>query len=201
MWSVLTKDNKIQLGKRFDKEIVAGNKDKIERGLNYIKNVDGMMYVNTASRKIIFEPIIADLENKLDEWEEEGRLVRELRSLGTNIPADLTERYVSALTHTYIGYKGNSMYFQRTDFYSDTASPIIKKMFHSFDNAAVDAFVQTVRKSDKLLRRIMEPGQLGRLRILANILLEKGNLNKDAQEFLELMVDKDLTGDFFGSLI
>ena len=159
-----------------------------------------MMYVSTTSRRIVFEPVIAELETKLDDWTAEGQIVRELWSLGTNIPADLTTRYVSALTHTFVGYKGSSFQYSRTDFYSNAAAPIINTMFHSFDNAAVDAFVKTVRKSEKLQRRINISGQLRRLRILGNILLEKGNLNKDASQFLELMVDEERTGDFYESL-
>lgn len=200
LWSVLTKDDKKQLGKRFDKEVVQGNKEKVDKGLAYIKLVDGMMYVSTASRRIVFEPVITALEDSLDDWSAEGKLVRELRNLGTNIPADLTGRYVSALTHSFVGYKGNSLQYSRTDFYSNTAAPTIKAMFGSFDNAAVDAFIETVRTSEKLQRRIQSPGQLNRLRVLANILLEKTALEEDAEDFLDLLVDEDRTGEFYDSL-
>ena len=200
LWSVLTKEDKKQLGKRLDKEIVAGNKEKIDRGVGYIKLVEGMMYVSTTSRRIVFEPVIAELEENLDNWSTEGRLVRELRSLGTNIPANLIERYVSALTHTFVGYKGSSVQYSRTDFYSNAAANTINTMFHSFDNAAVDAFVKTVRGSEKLQRRIKSAGQLARLRILGNILLEKAALDDDTSEFLELLVDEDSTGEFYESL-
>ena len=200
LWSVLTKEDKMQLGKRFDKDIVEGNKEKISRGLSYIKLVEGMMYVSTASRRIVFEPVIGELESNLDNWTTEGRLVRELRGLGTNIPANLTTRYVSALTHTFVGYKGSSFQYSRTDFYSNTAAHTINTMFHSFDNAAVNAFVETVRSSKRLQRRIANTGQLARLRILGNILLEKGNIDEDASEFLELLVDEESTGTFYESL-
>lgn len=73
-------------------------------------------------------------------------------------------------------------------------------MFHSFDNAAVNAFVETVRSSKKLQRRIANTGQLARLRILGNILLEKGNIDEDASEFIELLVDEENTGIFYESL-
>lgn len=126
LWSVLTREDKMQLGKRFDKDIVEGNKEKINRGLSYIKLVEGMMYVSTASRRIVFEPVIGELESDLDNWATEGRLVRELRGLGTNIPTNLTTRYVSALTHTFVGYKGSSIQYSRTDFYSKHRCPHYK---------------------------------------------------------------------------
>ena len=162
LWSVLTKNDKKQLGKRFDRDIVEANKEKIDRGLSYIKLVEGMMYVSTTSRRIVFEPVIDELESNLDNWTTEGQLVRELRRLGTNIPANLTTRYVSALTHTFVGFKGSSVQYSRTDFYSDAAAHIINTMFRSFDNAAVDAFVETVRSSEMLQRRIKNTGQLAR---------------------------------------
>ena len=45
-------------------------------------------------------------------------------------------------------------------------------------------------------RRIQTPGQLARLRILANILLDRPELRSDIREFLELMVDEERTGEF-----
>ena len=200
LWDVLTKEDKKQLGKRFDRDIVEGNKEKIDRGLSYIKLVEGMMYVSKTSRRIVFESVIAELESNLDNWTTEGQLVRELRGLGTNIPAKLTTRYVSALTHTFVGYKGSSVQYSRTSFYSDAAASTINTMFHSFDNAAADAFVETVRSSQKLQRRIKDTGQLARLRTLGNILLEKENLDEDASEFLKLLVDEESTGEFYESL-
>lgn len=200
LWSVLTKDDKKQIGNRFDRAIVEGNKNNIDRGLSFIKIVDGMMYVSTKSRQIVFEPAISELESSLDDWVEEGKAVRELRSLGTNIPSDLVQRYVSALTLTFVGYKGSSYQYSRTDFYSNAAAPSIKKLFHSFDNTAAQAFVETVRTNEKLQRRVNIQGQLNRLRILGNILYEKSHFDDDTIEFLELLIDEDETGNFYDEL-
>ncbi len=58
LWDSITKDDKKDIGKRFDKLIVEGDKDKIKQGLMYVNLVSGMMYVNLASRKIVIAPLI-----------------------------------------------------------------------------------------------------------------------------------------------
>lgn len=76
LWSTLTKEDKKQIGKRFDKDILDADSNKIERGLGYIKLVGGLMYVSSASRKVIIDPLIKALEGALDSWEKEGVLAK-----------------------------------------------------------------------------------------------------------------------------
>jgi len=197
LWASLTKDDKKQIGKRFDKDILEANSNKIERGLGYINLVGGLMYVSSASRKVIIDPLIKSLEGALDDWEKEGALSKQLQPLARFIPDDLRQAFVQAITRTYVGYKGSSSSYSRTNFYSNTAASYIKEMFQSFDSASTDCFVEAVKQDAVLRRRIKEKGQLDRLRVLGNILLESEIASDDAEEFLDALCDEDKTEELF----
>ena len=83
------KQDKKQIGKRFDKEVVEGDAKKIQRALTYIQLVGGMMYVSGASRKIIVEPLVRSVSVALDDWEEESALVKQLQPFARFMPSDL----------------------------------------------------------------------------------------------------------------
>lgn len=189
LWKVLPKETRQQIGKRFDKDVVSGNKTKIGKALDLLIFVSGMRYTSLTSRKIIFEPGIKFLEDNLDNWEAEGRAAKHLKRLGTVIPDELKERYVSAITKTYVGYSG---------YYSFNASPIIAELFGTFDNNLIEAFVELVKKDATLKRRIRSSNkQLGRLQNLGNILLSETTIRDDLKEFIELMTDNTKTDEFF----
>lgn len=116
--------------------------------------------------------------------------------MGPNIPESLLSRYVMALTLTYVGYKGYSIQFSRTDFYSDSAAPIIKKMFKRFDDSATTLFVSIIYNSEEIRTRIQYPEKLNRLRTLARILLDNEISPEEVTEFLELLVDEERTEKF-----
>ena len=200
LWKVLPKDTRKQIGKRFDKLMVEGDSEKIDKALDLLTLVDGLRYITEASRRIIYEPQIKDLEDNLDQWSEEGKAVQYLQRLGTVIPDILIERFVSAITLTYVGYKGSSYDYARRDFFSNSAAPRISEMFENFDNRSVEAFIETIKTNDTLKDRIRYIGQLNRLRTLAEILLNKPELRDDPKDFLELLVDVDKTKDFFYEL-
>jgi len=200
LWSVLAKDVKLQIAKRFDKEVVGADKPRILRGLRFIRIVEIVAYTSTATRKIVFDEIIRHLEENIDEWDKEYKAVSKLEALGSNVPSSLIPRYVSALTQTFVGYKGSSMRFSRSDFYSDSAAPIIKKLFTSFDSEAADAFAEAMYNNDLLKRRLKGQGQLNRLRILGNILLEKGVAKASTLELLELLADEQKPGKFYNKI-
>lgn len=200
LWRVLPKEVRNQIGKRFDREMLEGNKVKTQKGIDYLSRLNGLGYISTTSRRCIFEPLITNLENNLDNWKTEGKVMQRFFRLGTNIPQDLTPRYVSALTKTYVGYKGASARFNRTDFYSNTAAPYISKIFEKLDDSAVEEFMQTVKTDDTLKRRVRKPDQLQRLRTLANILLQRDGIRPDLHEFLDLVVDEDRTEEFMDSI-
>ncbi len=200
LWSVLTKEDRHQVGKRLDRDIASGDKDIIEKGIGFITTVNGIGYTSSASRKRIFEPEIKRLEDNLDEWDIEGQTVEYLERLGTNIPDALIQRYVSALTVSFVGYKGVSYRWTRRDFYSDRAASVIKRLFETFDDKAAIAFIETIKSNDALKGRIRGSGQLARLRTLGNIILNRPKLRKDIQEFLELLVDESKINKFLKSV-
>ncbi|XOB63508.1 hypothetical protein ACMC56_06765 [Campylobacterota bacterium DY0563] len=197
LWSSLTKDDKKQIGKRFDKEVVNGHQKKIDKAFKFIKLVKGMMYVNSATRKVIVEPLINELYDSLDDWDKESNLVKKILPLSRFIPDDLMQKFVIAITRTYVGYKGSSYQWSRKDFYSNGAAPRIKKMFQSFDSIGIDLFVNVVKTDLILRRRIKEEGQLDRLRILGNILFENEIASPESERFLEELCDEEKTEEFF----
>jgi hypothetical protein len=200
LWKVISKEIRQQIGKRYDKIIVEGNSDIIEQATDLLTIIEGLRYVSGASRKILFEPAIKELEDNLDNWTEEGEVVKYLQRLGSNIPTDLISRFVSALTLTYVGYKGGSYQFARTAFYSNSAAPRISDMFEKFDNSSTEAFIDNIKNNDKLQQRIRSADQLNRLRTLGNILLNKPEIRNDSKEFLELLVETGKTKEFFMTL-
>ena len=115
-------------------------------------------------------------------------------------PSDLIPDYVSALTHTYVGYIGGSQHFQRSDFYANSAAVTIPQMVEKFDDAASVAFVECVRTSDKLKRRIENPRKLNRLRSLGNIVLSRISDSFPERDFIEAMLDDAKAEIFFRAL-
>lgn len=200
LWKVTSKEIRQEIGKRFDKLMVAGNSTIIDKASELFSFLDGFRYVSLASRRIIYKPIVTELEDNLDNWSEEGQAVLKLQRLGSNIPEDLIDRYVCALTKTYVGYKGDSHYYSRTEFYSNSAAPRISEMFENFDNNSAESFIEAIKKDKELKNRISYKNQLNRLRSLANILLNKPEIREDIKEFLEFLIDDTKTKDFFYSL-
>lgn len=199
LWEVIPKEVRQQLGKRFDKLIVDGNKQLIDNAIEIFTFIDGFRYISNASRKMIFEPVIDELIQNLDKWGKESQLVKYLQRLGTNIPESLIEKYVSALTLTYVGYRGSGAW-GRTSFFSDGAAPVISSMFEKFDNASAEAFIKTISTNDVLKARIKNIGQLNRLRTLGQILLNKSEIRADIREFLELLVNDSKTNEFYSKI-
>jgi hypothetical protein len=200
LWKVISKEIRQQIGKRFDKLIVEGNSLIIEMANDLLTIVDGLRYVSAASRKILFEPAIKDLEDNLDQWGAESRAVQHLQRLGTTIPKELIGRLVNALTLTFVGYRGGSFQYSRTIFFSNAAAPKISEMFEKFDNASAEAFIETMKTNEKLKGRIKHADQLNRLRTLGQILLNKPEIRDDTKEFLEVLVDVSKTKEFYISL-
>lgn len=201
LWKVLSKETRQQIGKRFDKLIVEGNTEPISKAIDILTLVDGFRYVSKKSREIIYEPAIKDLENNLDNWSIEGNIVKYLQRLGTTIPEDLIQRLVTALTLTYVGYKGSSYQYGRTEFYSNSAAPGISEMFENFDNASAEAFIETMKTDETLKSRIKNVQQLNRLRTLGQILLNKPEIREDTKGFIEVLVNHAKTKEFFSSLM
>jgi len=70
-------------------------------------------------------------------------------------------------------------------------------MFEFFDNASTEAFIDAIKTNSTLRSRIKNTQQLNRLRTLGEILLNKPEIRDDLKSFLEILVDKENTTDFF----
>lgn len=200
LWKTLTKEDKAQIGKRFDKTVLSGDAKRIARSQAFMQHVAGMMYVSVATRRIIIEPIVTSLAEALDSWSEEARLAQQLKQYASFMPTELLDSYVAAITKTYVGYRGGSAQWSRTTFYSNGAAPAVQEMFESFDSSAVDSFVNVVKTDPVLRRRIAARGQLNRLRVLAEILQERRLGSESSKDFLTVLCDAERTGELYAQL-
>lgn len=197
LWRVSPKEVRQQIGQRFDKMYLEGDAQKNKKGIELISLVDGIRYLTTTTRKLVYEPKIKFLEDHLDDWGAEASAVKELEAFGSVVPDEYIGRLVSALTLTYVGYKGSSYSFNRTAFFSDGAAHLISKMFENFDNKSAEEFINTIKTNMILKSRINGVAQLRRLRTLGDILLNKPEIKGDTKDFLELLVDETQTKDFY----
>lgn len=196
LWRALPKTLKVQVTRRVDQEIAKGNAPVTEQAFAFVRTVDAVRYLSPAARKYLVQPMIEELASSLDNWPTENRLVRELQPYASVIPADLVQPYVSALTHTYVGYVGGSAYYSRTDFFANGAAALIPQMFQAFDDRAAEAFIETVRSSAMLQDRIKYPAKLRRLRSLANIVMEHASETLPDRDFLETLIDESREEEF-----
>lgn len=196
LWDILDKEHRQQLGKKVDSEIIAGDKVKIEKAIDFILLAsNGLRYVSTSTRKMVFEPAIKKMEDSLDQWSEEGKAVKYLERLGSIIPDELKKRYVSCLSMSYIGYNGYSNNWARTDFYSDSAAPVIKRIFARFDDGLTEIFLDVVKSNQALFNRVIRPQKLSRLRELAIILSNRHSVRSDLMDSLSTIIDVSKTED------
>lgn len=197
LWRVLSKETRQQIGKRFDKIYIEGDSETNKKAIELLTLVDGLRYLSTTTRRLIYEPKIKFLEEHLDDWSEEGIAVKELEAYGSVVPDELVGRLVSALTLTFVGYRGSSYSFSRTSFYSNVAAPTISKMFEKFDNKSAEEFINTIKTNQKLKSRIRGAAQLNRLRTLGGIILNKPEIKDSVKSFLEILVNEEQTKEFY----
>lgn len=201
LWEKMDKDERSKIGKRVDKEIVSGNKEKANRAIDFaLCAPNGLRYVSSNTRLMLFEPAIKQLEDSRDQWTEEGKAVKRLERLGSIVPDELKERYVHNLAIAYVGYNGNSYYFSRTNFYSDVAAPVIIRIFGGFDDELTGIFIESAQKNSVLKKRISSSRKLARFRELATVLINRPNLRFDLQEELSLIIDESRTDEFMKSI-
>lgn len=197
LWSELPKEIKKGVGQSFDKEMVKGDADRTKSGLDFLKNLNGLMYVSSVTREAIFRPVIDMLNESLDDWSKEAKAVTQLNGLGYSIPSSCLADYVKGLTKTYVGSIGSSAYYSRKDFYSDAATPLIPPMVSNFDIECVREFVLLIREDSQLKGRIVDKTKLNRLRVIGNIILENGVGDKADRKFIERMCDDTKRSSFY----
>jgi hypothetical protein len=200
LWNVLAKEAKIQIVRRVDQEITAGNASRTVQAFAFVAVVKANRYLSLTARRYRIKPLVKRLADNLDKWAIENECVAELEALAAYVPDDLLVDYVRALVLTYVGEMGHSAHFHRTDFYANQASLRIPTMFQKFDDKAAQAFVQAIRGNATLRRRIVYPVKFNRLRSLGNMVLERISERFPERELLELLVDPEREEDFLKRL-
>ena len=197
LWPVLPKETRLQITRRVDQQITKGDKTQTDNAFSFINIVGANAYLSAGAKRYKLEPIIDTLANSLDAWDTENTCVKELFAYAANIPQDLQQKYVGALTQTYVGRMGSSIQFSRRDFYANAAAHYIPKMFEAFDDNAASAFIENIKSNSVLRRRIEHPTKLARLRSLGNVILERISNASQVKAILEALVDESRAEDFF----
>jgi len=200
LWKVLPKDIKLQVVRRVDQEIPKGSAVRTKFALDFVTLVGANSYLSTTAREYIIKPLVDNLKANLDAWTIENQCVAQLSAYAGQIPPSLVLDYVWSLTQTYVGYVGGSAQFSRTDFYANGAATYIPTMFAAFDDNAVEAFVETLKRNKALQHRIDNPTKLNRLRSLGNIALERASAHHPGRELLEQLVNSVREPDFLKAI-
>jgi hypothetical protein len=200
IWPVLPKSTKLAVVRRVDTQISQGHVDQTKNAFGFVNIVGANAYLSQTARHYLVQPLLNELTENLDNWAVENRKVRELAPYAANIPVDLLDDYVSALTKSYVGQMGSSLQYNRRNFYADEAALLIQEMFNVFDDAAAASFIACIRTDSLLRRRIEHPVKLARLRSLANIVADRVSVRFQDKELLDLLVDEEKTPDFYRQL-
>ena len=200
LWQVLPKPIKIQIVRRIDQELSKGNSIVTDKAFDFIHVVGGMIYLSHNARRYKIEPLVKELKEHLDDWDVENKCVRELKQFSSVIVEECIDDYVSAITHTFVGYVGGSARFSRTDFYANAASVHIPEMFQHFNDRMASAFISTIQNSNLLKGRLRSPSKIKRLRSLALIVDEKVSESFEDQKVLSLLVDESKEEEFFKNI-
>lgn len=197
LWQVLPKPIKVQVVRHLDQALPKGNALVTDKAFDFVHLIGGSIYLSHNARRYKIEPLVKKLKGNLDDWTVEDRCVRELKQFASVITEESIDDYVSALTHTFIGYIGGSARFSITDFYANGAAVHIPSMFQAFNDRMASAFIKTIQESKLLKSRIRSPSKMKRLRTLGLIVDEKVSDTFEDQEILSLLVDESKEGEFF----
>ncbi len=197
LWRVLPKPIKVQTARRVDQEIQKGNAEVTQSAFGFIELIKNQGYLSVVSRRYQTEPLVKALTDAFDDFPRENEAVKALVPYASLIPEELMAEYVISLTKTYVGRMGSSARWNRTDFFADGAAMYIPDMFKTFDDHAANHFIEEVKQSELLLRRIQAPAKLRRLRVLGNIVLEKVSEGFQEKRFLEALADEAREEEFF----
>ena len=197
LWRVLPKTIKIQTARRVDQEIQKGNSDITQSAFGFIELVQNQGYLSVVSRRYQTDPLVKALTAAFDDFPSENEAVKALVPYASLIPEELMGEYVLSLTKTYIGRVGSSARWNRTDFFADGAAIYIPDMFKTFDDHAALYFIEGIKQSDLLRRRIQTPAKLRRLRVLGDIVLDKISATFQERKFIEALCDESREEEFF----
>ena len=200
LWRVLPKDIRIQVARRVDQEIQKAQIDVTQAAFAFIGLVKSQSYLSVVARRYQITPLVQALTMAFDDFPRENEAVKNLVPYASLVPEDLLAEYVAGLTKTYVGRMGSSARWQRTDFFADSAAIYIPDMFKLFDDHAASYFVEAIKQSELLKRRIEAPAKLRRLRVLANIVAEKISNTFQERPFIEALCSEGREGEFFAML-
>jgi hypothetical protein len=96
---------------------------------------------------------------------------------------------------------GHSFQYSRSDFYADDAAVLIPTMVQAFDDRAAEAFIECIKSSELLKRRIQNPAKMRRLRSLGNIVLERVSKGFSGRSILEALVNENREERFIKMLL
>lgn len=159
-----------------------------ERTIKFSEYLDSLKYLTHSVKISIIEPLLDKLIDNLDNFSIENIVIAELEKFSDNIPLELAEKYVTGLTNAFVGKTGYSIYFSRTDFYSNGAALVIPSMFEKFTSDFIDLFANHIRTSTLLKSRIKSEVKLKRLSELCEIVIE--NASKEPQTILEDIISR-----------
>jgi len=201
LWQVLPKEVKLQIVRHVDREIPKGDAASTEQAFAFVRVVQATAYLSPVARKYKITPLVRGLKENLDKWKEENTIVDELAPYASLIPHEILADYVSAIVHTYVGSMGHSFQYSRSDFYADDAAVLIPTMVQAFDDRAAEAFIECIKNSELLKRRIQNPAKMRRLRSLGNIVLERVSKVFSGRAILEALVNENKEERFIKMLL
>lgn len=200
LWRVLPKNIRIQVARRVDQELQKAQADVTQAAFAFIGHVKSQGYLSVVARRYQIAPLVNALTEAFDDFPRENEAVKNLVPYASLVPEDLLAEYVAGLTKTYVGRMGSSARWSRTDFFADSAAIYITDMFKLFDDHAASYFVEAIKQSDLLKRRIQAPAKLRRLRVLANIVAEKISGTFQDRAFVESLCSENKEDEFFALL-
>lgn len=200
LWRVLPKNIRIQVARRVDQELQKAQADVTQAAFAFIGHVKSQGYLSVVARRYQIAPLVNALTEAFDDFPRENEAVKNLVPYASLVPEDLLAEYVAGLTKTYVGRMGSSARWSRTDFFADSAAIYITDMFKLFDDHAASYFVEAIKQSDLLKRRIQAPAKLRRLRVLANIVAEKISGTFQERAFIESLCSENKEDEFFALL-
>jgi len=174
-----------------DQEIGRGDKIVTDSAFEFIRLVESDRYLSITARRYKTQPLIHCLSENKYNFAVENNCIANLRPYASFIPDDLLEPYISAIALTYVGTIGRSPRYDRTDWYADIAATMIPSMVEQFDDKMAGIFVEFVKSSEALFRKIHDPSKLRRLRKLANIIAERISSAFPERDFLEILIDEE----------
>ena len=200
VWGFLARDTKRQLMHRVEKEIKRASGSRIALAFAFADHVAGHRFLPAAARTYKLKPLIERLESGLVGWDVEYSVIAELELYSEYVPDDLIERCVKSLVENFAAYSGGNRRYYRKPLPMDAGVNRIPKLFGTFDDRAVAAFVTALRGNTKLKSIVTGGGRIDRLRRLGEIAAARASANLPDKRILDLLLDQKREDEFLSFL-